>query len=75
MHICLQEEVIPCQIAEVTFDVDSITGFCPSLGIAKGGIRWNVMQMPVSDLQSGYTWLAGESSFLIATGTSNPSGD
>jgi hypothetical protein len=37
----------------VIFDVDSITGFCPSLGIAKGGIRWNIMQMPVSDLQSG----------------------
>jgi hypothetical protein len=53
MYICLQEGETPCQTAEVTFDVDSITGFCPSLGIAKGGIRWNVMQMPVSDLQSG----------------------
>jgi len=53
VHICLQEGETPCQTAEVTFDIDSITGFCPSLGIAKGGIRWNVMQMPVSDLQSG----------------------
>jgi hypothetical protein len=50
VHICLQEGETPCQTAEVTFDIDSITGFCPSLGIAKGGIRWNVMQMPVSDL-------------------------
>lgn len=40
-HICLQEEDTLYQIAEVTFDIDSITGFCPSLGIAKGGIRWN----------------------------------
>jgi hypothetical protein len=37
----------------ITVDIDSITGFCSSLGIAKGGIRWNLMQMPVSDLQSG----------------------
>ena len=52
-HICLQEEDTPCQTAQVTFDIDSITGFCHSLGIANGGIRWNFMQMPVSDLQSG----------------------
>jgi hypothetical protein len=52
-HICLQEEDTPCQTAEVTFDVDSIPGFCSSLGIAKGGIQWNFMQMPVSNLQSG----------------------
>ena len=36
----------------MTFDIDSITGYATSLGIAKGGIRWNVMQMPVSNLQS-----------------------
>ncbi|KAH9203049.1 hypothetical protein DL95DRAFT_509177, partial [Leptodontidium sp. 2 PMI_412] len=52
-HICIQEGDMPCQTAQVTFDVDSITGFCPSLGVARGGIRWNFMQMPVSDLQSG----------------------
>jgi hypothetical protein len=52
VHICLQEEDTLCQIAEVTFDIDSITGYTTSLGIAKGGIQWNPMQMPVSDLQS-----------------------
>jgi hypothetical protein len=52
-HICLQAGDTPCQTARVTFDVDSITGYATSLGIAKGGIRWNPMQMPVSDLQSG----------------------
>jgi hypothetical protein len=52
-HICLQEEDIPCQTARVSFDIDSITAFCYSLGVAKGGIRWNFIQMPVSDLQSG----------------------
>jgi hypothetical protein len=31
MHICLQEGDTPCQTTKVTFDVDSITGFCPSL--------------------------------------------
>ncbi|KAH8749826.1 hypothetical protein BGZ57DRAFT_945613 [Hyaloscypha finlandica] len=46
-------EEIPVYISEVTFDIDSITGFCHGLGIAKGGIRWNFIQMPVSDLQSG----------------------
>lgn len=51
-HICLEEGDTPCTTASVRFDIDSITGFATSLGIAKGGIRWNVMQMPVSDLQS-----------------------
>jgi len=52
MHICLQKGDTPCQTATVTFDIDSITGYATSLGVAKGGIRWNPMQMPVSDLQS-----------------------
>jgi hypothetical protein len=52
MHICLQEGDAPSQRAQVTFDIDSITGYATSLAIAKGGIRWNVMQMPVSDLRS-----------------------
>jgi hypothetical protein len=52
-HICLQEGDALCQTAQMSFDIDSITGFCSGLGIAKGGIRWNVMQMPVYDLQSG----------------------
>ena len=52
IHICLWQGDTPCQTAKVTFDIDSITGFCTSLGIAKGGIRWNFTQMPVSDLQS-----------------------
>lgn len=42
VHICLQQEEKPCKTAEVIFDIDSITGFCPSLGIANGGIRWNI---------------------------------
>jgi hypothetical protein len=53
LHICVQEGDTPSQTAEVAFDIDSITGFCHSLGIAKGGIRWHFTQMPVSDLQSG----------------------
>jgi hypothetical protein len=52
-HICLQAGDTPCQTTGVSFDIDSITGYATSLGIAKGGIRWNLMQMPVSDLQSG----------------------
>ena len=52
-HICLQKDEAPCQTTRATFDIDSITGFCSSLGVARGGIRWNFMQMPVSDLQSG----------------------
>ena len=51
-HVCLQAGDTPSQTAQVTFDIDSITGYATSLGIAKGGLRWNVMQMPVSDLQS-----------------------
>ncbi len=38
-HICLQAEDTPCQTARVAFDMDSITGYTTSLGIAKGGIR------------------------------------
>jgi hypothetical protein len=51
-HICLEKDETPCRTARVTFDIDSITGFCSSLGVAQGGIRWNFMQMPGSDLQS-----------------------
>ena len=52
-HICLQEDETPCRMPRAALDIDSITGFCSSLAVAKGGLRWNFMQMPVSDLQSG----------------------
>jgi hypothetical protein len=52
-HICLQEDETPCRMPRAALDIDSITGFCSSLAVAKGGLRWNSMQMPVSDLQSG----------------------
>lgn len=51
-HICFREQETPCTTAKVTLDIDSIVGFCSSLGIAKKGIRWNFTQMRVSDLQS-----------------------
>jgi hypothetical protein len=51
-HICLRKDQTPCQTGRIKFDVDSITGFCSSLGVAQGGIRWNWTQMPVSDLKS-----------------------
>jgi hypothetical protein len=51
-HICLSRDQTPCQTGRVKFDVDSIVGFCSSLGVAKGGIRWNWMQTPVPPLTS-----------------------
>ncbi len=49
-HIYLQEGNAPNRTAKVTFDIDSITRFPSSLGIAKGSIRQNAMQMLVSNL-------------------------
>jgi hypothetical protein len=51
-HICPQEGDAPTRIVDVEFDIDSITRFPSGLSIAKGGIRWNAMQMPVSNLRS-----------------------
>lgn len=53
VHICFNKDEVPSQTTRVSFDIDSITGFCSSLGVAQRGVRWNFMQMPVSDLQSG----------------------
>jgi hypothetical protein len=39
VHVCLQKEEKMCTTAEVMFDIDSITGFCSSLGIASSGVR------------------------------------
>jgi hypothetical protein len=52
-HICLGRDQTPCQTGRVKFDVDSIVGFCSSLAVAKGGIRWNWTQTPVPPLKSG----------------------
>ncbi|KAM3150644.1 hypothetical protein ABEW05_009032 [Botrytis cinerea] len=52
-YICLQAGDIPSRNARLNFNIDSITGYTTSLAIAKASVRWNIIQIPVSDLQSG----------------------
>jgi hypothetical protein len=59
---------MPRQTVEATFDIDSITGFCSNIGIAKGGIRWNFVQMPVSDLQSSLHLACRQAQFFDSHG-------
>jgi hypothetical protein len=52
-HICLAAGDSPTQTPWVSFDIDSVVGYATSFGVARCGIRWNPVQMEVSDLQAG----------------------
>ena len=51
-HVCLHEGDTPCQTAQVSWDTDSLIGYVTSPAVAKGGMLWNPIQRPVSDLHS-----------------------
>lgn len=51
-QVYLQKGENPSQTSRVSWDIDSIIGFATSLAVAKGGILWNSVQRPISDLQS-----------------------
>ncbi|KAE8371005.1 hypothetical protein BDV26DRAFT_299203 [Aspergillus bertholletiae] len=50
VHVCLATDHRSDTVTEVTFDINSIVGFASSLAVAKQGVRWNPIQMAVSDL-------------------------